>query len=496
MIESIRLENFKAFHQLAELSLSPVTVLCGTNSCGKTSILQSILLLKQTLESQNPIQTLLLNGRLVHLGSFEDVLFRHDTDQSMTFDLRFRISLDGYHQETRRPSLPIRFMFHEILGGEGTDSMDFRWLITLRSRSSKTTIGQLSSVIVTDFYFAYRDSQRDEPWHEVTLQHQEEDNYRINWKDIFLRVSTGNTNLGTGRIDAKVVFSTFLPVGVSVLSPDKDRHAPTEVLIPLYQSAELLRSILASYNYIGPLREEPSRRYIFEDEVVEIGIKGENAAYIYLTEGGTSLLNHVFYHRETDSFRHLQSVTLQDAVERWLELMNIHGLRPEPSKEIVYLNLASSSASRTRVNIADVGFGVSQIFPIIVEGLRMPVANTLILEQPEIHLHPSLQMQLADYFITLALSRKNVIVETHSDHVINRLVRRLVEDSTGRLKDLIRVYFVTATHDGSKCQPVNIDPLRGIVNWPSGLFDQNADEQERIIRAGLAKRTHLRTLRP
>ena len=75
MLESIASDNFKSFEELPELRIKPITILCGTNSCGKSSILQSILLLKQTVESKNPNQTLLLNGRFVHLGTFDNIIF-------------------------------------------------------------------------------------------------------------------------------------------------------------------------------------------------------------------------------------------------------------------------------------------------------------------------------------------------------------------------------------------------------------------------------------
>ena len=196
------------------------------------------------------------------------------------------------------------------------------------------------------------------------------------------------------------------------------------------------------------MREEPRRRYIYEDEVIEIGIKGENAPYIYLAERNRVLRNIHFYSRSSASFTVERSISLENAVRRWLEEMSIHNFSPQQTREIIYVNLSAGPQRKTQVNIADVGFGVSQIFPIILEGLRMPHRATLILEQPEIHLHPNLQMELADYFISLALSGKNVIVETHSDHVVNRLVRRIVEDSDRDLRDLVAMYFVKNVERG------------------------------------------------
>ncbi|MCD4786034.1 MAG: DUF3696 domain-containing protein [Candidatus Eremiobacteraeota bacterium] len=111
-----------------------------------------------------------------------------------------------------------------------------------------------------------------------------------------------------------------------------------------------------------------------------------------------------------------------------------------------------------------------------------------MLEQPEIHLHPNLQMELSDFLIAMALSGRNSIVETHSDHMINRLVRRIVEDEKYNLKDLIAIYFARPGKNGSILEPVEIDDYRGIMNWPEEFFDQAANEQQRIIEAGLKKR--------
>jgi predicted ATPase len=80
------------------------------------------------------------------------------------------------------------------------------------------------------------------------------------------------------------------------------------------------------------------------------------------------------------------------------------------------------------------------------------------------------------------------MVETHSDHIINRLVRRIVEDDTGALKDLIGIYFISATDSGSVYEEVCIDENFGVTNWPVDFFDQTALEQEKILKAGLKKR--------
>jgi len=131
----------------------------------------------------------------------------------------------------------------------------------------------------------------------------------------------------------------------------------------------------------------------------------------------------------------------------------------------------------------DVGFGVSQVLPILVEGLKIETGSTLILEQPEIHLHPKMQMDIADFLIAIAQQGKNLMVETHSDHIINRMVRRALEDE--KLREMIGIYFVEKNKDGySQLTEVPIHENLGIDEAPQGFFDQYASETEQILQVG------------
>ena len=105
MIKQISLMNFKAFKSLDDLEVKPITILCGTNSCGKSSILSSILLLKQTLENQNPNQLILLNGRLVRLGLFENMVFRKQENSPVSFSFSFFISMEELEEVLTEKSL-------------------------------------------------------------------------------------------------------------------------------------------------------------------------------------------------------------------------------------------------------------------------------------------------------------------------------------------------------------------------------------------------------
>ena len=137
-------------------------------------------------------------------------------------------------------------------------------------------------------------------------------------------------------------------------------------------------------------------------------------------------------------------------------------------------------------NIVDVGFGISQGLPVIVSGLLLNKYETLLLEQPEIHLHPNMQMKMADFLLTQAYSDKNIIVETHSDHIINRITRRVMEDKTGTLQKIIKIYFVQGYN--LECpiyKDIKFDPIDGLTGAPDDFFTQFGSELMCITKTGM-----------
>ena len=113
-----------------------------------------------------------------------------------------------------------------------------------------------------------------------------------------------------------------------------------------------------------------------------------------------------------------------------------------------------------------------------------------MLEQPEIHLHPKLQANLADFLLTLAEQGKRIVVETHSDHFINRIRRRIAEDDTDDLAGKVNILFVHPAGDGqgAAIEPLEVDRYGVVKNWPPNFLPEAADEAEAIFLAGLEKR--------
>ena len=123
------------------------------------------------------------------------------------------------------------------------------------------------------------------------------------------------------------------------------------------------------------------------------------------------------------------------------------------------------SKGGTEALLTDVGFGVSQVIPVITLLQYVPEGSTVILEQPEIHLHPLAQASLADVIVETALQRNlQVILESHSEHLLLRLQRRVAEQRMPA--DKLKLYFCDFVRDKSRLTPLRLDPMGRIENWP------------------------------
>ncbi len=145
-----------------------------------------------------------------------------------------------------------------------------------------------------------------------------------------------------------------------------------------------------------------------------------------------------------------------------LEDFHISSLDPgkrfyEPLAKVI--NIESS--------LLDVGFGVSQVLPVITMLFLVPENTIVLIEQPALHRHPSAQAKLADLFLEVAEKRHlQLIIESHSEHLLRRMQRRIAEiDQPFANPDNIKAYFCEAGADGSKIQAVEVDEYGQIRNW-------------------------------
>ncbi len=134
------------------------------------------------------------------------------------------------------------------------------------------------------------------------------------------------------------------------------------------------------------------------------------------------------------------------------------------------------------------GPGISQVLPILIMGLIASSNTLLIVEQPELHLHPSVQARLGDFFIELAKCDKQCLIETHSENLVSQLRYHIVQEGEQEGSDCL-IYFVDQDERGAtRFNPIEISAQGNILNWPDGFFDETMLQEDRITAASLKKR--------
>lgn len=144
-----------------------------------------------------------------------------------------------------------------------------------------------------------------------------------------------------------------------------------------------------------------------------------------------------------------------------------------------------------RANLVDVGFGISQVLPVITLAYFVPRGSTIILEQPEIHLHPLAQANLADLLVEVSQEQHvQFLVETHSEHLFRRLQSLIAEMTTSPAE--CALYFVDRSSDNAAVlKTLEMDDFGRIKNWPPKLFGDAVGETERQTRRMLQRRSRL-----
>lgn len=482
MITELGLENFRLYSKLSNIVLKPLSIFCGVNSCGKSSILKSLALMKQSVTSEKNGAVICLNGEYVHLGRFKDIVLNHNTREEIS--LRFDMTVpDEYINEFKA----IFFSKEKNILQKNNNGFFLKIDYKIKWDIGRATrYRHLPAIFIKEFRFStYTILGNGNIYYGGSghFKHTKSNTYIVNYENVQFRWHKWDKALKGENLKIRMNFENMLPE----VSFDESRGNKIWPVIEIcWATSRIIKHEFSKIEYIGPLRDQPSRKYVYDEDANKIGILGENAAYIYSKEKQNKVDR--LYYCDSGTFTSRSINTIGRATSEWMTSMGAQDIDSENKEDVIGIDMSSSHLTTTRVSIADVGFGVSQIFPIVLEGIRMKSGSTLLLEQPEIHLHPNLQLRLADFLIATSISGRNIIVETHSDHLINRIVRRIVEDNDLRLKERIGVYFIQMGDSTPHLTEIEINSSLGIVNWPKGFCDQAASEQKAIIKAGLAKR--------
>jgi len=457
LISEIRLEGFKAVDDLVSIPLRPLTLVFGRNSAGKSSLIQSLLLVRESLS--NP--TLNTIGEGFDLGSFRGLVHKHRTTRTMRIGLSFSSShtIDsplGVSNPSLMRSVDLIFegmrsgsaATTQVLIGLGDEAFSLeRGLEELNlpfSMNGEELTDLIKLMNAEGFAYPARKVSRGES----------------------MRVTSAMCERGITAVTIPANGSVPGAVSVTELNRQSDgvTHAPEDAA--LGRAAQTIGSVvdelvklLSQSVYLGPLRRGPER----------ISTRRSN-------QTGTDL-----------PFFLLDNASERQEVSRWLaqlgmdydlEVLSLSSLPgAHVLGDVVSLVLKGEEAGVT-LSTADVGFGISQVLPILVE-LSVRRESLILIEQPEIHLHPAVQSDLADLLIESideAGRANQIIAETHSEHLMLRVQRRIREKSLD--PNQVAVLYVDQDRDGkASVVTLRLDENGDFIDeWPQGFFAERFDE--------------------
>lgn len=404
MITELSGQNFKSWKDTGKRQIAPLTGFFGANSSGKTSILQMLLMLKQTVErppNWNGVIDFGDDNSLVNLGSFDDLIHGHRRDDPLQISLSWKFS----------------------------EKLRIADIVEVDTLSFNLSVHNIEN-LVSEMNFNY---------------------------------SAGKQHFGIGR-DSQGICRVSAP-GIHNLDATlfrcyaiRDSYPNVlQLFSPLQTHFE---NLFRSIRYLGPLREYPRQRYAWQGKhSPDVGQHGED------------MVTALFSGR-------IQLRSLDEHIPKWLQrldLIDSYRLNPIPNTETGYEFLVRKYKDGPEVRLTDVGFGVSQVLPVLVLCYYVPEGSILILEQPEAHLHPKVQSELADLLIEVVKNRQlQIILESHSEHLILRLMRRIAEEQISA--DDTAFYFCEMNEGVSEIERLNVDDYGNITNWPQNFFgDQMGD---------------------
>lgn len=418
MLTQLQLKNFKAWDDTKLIDLKPVTMLLGTNSSGKSTLIQSLLLLRQTVQSPDRTIHLNLGGDEIHdffnFGDFDCVL--------------------------KQGAIPRQFEL--MFGFKRPDA------------SERVTSGGFQCSYVQTSAGAV-EVQTMRLWQSSGAQIQA---IRREKGAYSLVMNAETQPRGKSR--------DFTPERSIALSSKALSFLGTDG--PLVEDISLaVRRELESIVYLGPLRRKPERDYVWnKSKPGEVGIDGHKAVDVLLA---STLL------------RGEGRNEVAESVSTWLKKMKV-------ADKLEVRQIGRSTRYEVVVhrdgaiaNLRDVGIGVSQVLPVLTVAFFAPEGSTILLEEPEIHLHPLAQSVLAELFVEVSKKRKvQFIVETHSEHLFRRMQTLVAKQKTSTAD--CAMYFVEKGRNSAKIRELNLDAYGRLTNWPENFFGDALGETREQAR--------------
>ncbi|MCP9752365.1 DUF3696 domain-containing protein [Ferruginibacter sp. HRS2-29] len=440
----VRWKNFKGFKDSKWIKIKPLTILLGSNNTGKTSFLAPFLLMNQTLASRDSNSALITKGGVYDGGNIQELVNDYNLGKNISFGFKYHI-----HETDEKI---------EKVGNYPPGGIEVTLGVYGKKEDGEIRVKKES---IYDTYF--------QEFFSFTLK--EKKKYEFSGP-------LASSKMNAEEIDA---IANCSPLNF-VFSPDsilsnffrkKSKETPDETPVKRkkrftvefeevidalsYNYSRVMRYI-GELSYIGPVREHPHRIYEISNESLNtVGPKGENMANLMKRYFGNK-----GRHPKVDEW--IKRFEFGD----WLELKHLYGN--------TYSIRFRNDGSDIYTSIANAGFGASQLLPLIIQALVSPKGSLTIAEQPEIHLNPRLQCELADLFAFMVNQKQRAIIETHSEYLLLRL-RKLIAQKVISNND-VALYFVEKKNGQSAIKeiPIESDGHIDFKDWPSDFFEDTLRE--------------------
>lgn len=513
MLKNIFLQNTRLFKAGTSLELAPLTVLCGTNNSGKSTVLKSILLIRQSQGIKEGNAS--LPGRLRFTGNQVDLgnYLSFVSDRNFTNDITINFTIQDQISKQAFKTLNDADNFRSIYPTFVNDLYEYELnagftfkafrepLFEDNRRYNKTSfyndfVGLLNessfslSVLGNDIlsWSLQLDKYRDKlPSYIFKIAYNY---YKVLFDNTYANF---NFRRNWDFIEATTYLRGLLPIDLFI---EQDRHynflesQNRTLRIPLpeiiNEACVDFYNAFANIHYLGPLRSPAKRYYLTSiDAKEDYDTSGEFLPNIIRFNYYTIIQNILPL---TDS---LVDQELYQAIDSWLYYIktgsqinnrkNKNELDISISKDVLEIAIKGLNNVDSHALI-DSGFGYSQILPILVRGLLAPPNSTIIIEQPELHLNPALQVRLADFFVTLIKLGKQVIIETHSEHLVNA-VRVIIAENEEKINDKTKIYFFDSSNKELEIKELNILANGAMNEMPIHFFGEAANLTGRLLRA-------------
>jgi AAA domain, putative AbiEii toxin, Type IV TA system/AAA ATPase domain len=429
-IESVTVQGFKSIRDELTLEFRPLTILCGANSSGKTSIMQPLLMMKQTLESPVDPGPLRIWGAHVRFRNLVEFFSRSKScDNALLFGVKTRTALR---------SAQIR-AFWSPFGPE--DSMSFR---TNFSHSDKLL------TLVQSAWDVSGGSFNLVPGHEVGSDYRSYVRRRL-----------------VERFGSRQVPAILKSLEKELGSATRDRFVAVPQG-PLSFDSSTVGYLIERVLHLQGLRGIPERAY----PRLAVG-----TVFPGTFEGYTASVLFEWLARRDDRLANVEADLAALGLTSRVGVEELDATQVE-----VRVGRLRASGSDDLVNIADVGIGVSQVLPVVVALHAAEPGTIVYIEQPELHLHPRAQQALAKLLVAAAKRKVRVVVETHSDLLLLG-IQTLVAEGEIDPADVGLHWFHRDDEGVTRMTRAELQPDGSFGEWPEDFGETRMDAEVRFIAA-------------